>query len=353
MGNGARNVLVVDDHIENQMVLRQILDSINVSYDSASNGEKALDLIERKKYAVILMDINMPGKNGYEVVKTMHSNQNLNSAPVIFITGSEVSKEGFDKGYACGGSDYMVKPVNPRAIIQKVQSFCDLFELRNQAVNEISNKFDTLLGELSHEIRTPMNGIMGNLQELLDSSTVSLEDEKLLRNIETSGNHLLNLTKRLTDFSPKIKSMERVSTRIIPEKLVPKQNNLKFNLKVLIVEDQIVNQKVATMILKKFGCDVTIASNGVEALNEMNQETFDLLLMDIEMPVMNGFETIENIKLNYANLPKIYAVTANSLIANENVYIEKGFDEYILKPLNKNDLLNTIFKDFKHKIVKN
>lgn len=340
MGSEEKSVLVVDDHIENQIILKRILDSENISYDSAVNGEEALDYIENKEYAVILMDIQMPGKNGFEVVESMHDNNQLKTSPVIYITGSEISEDAFARGYANGGSDYMVKPVNPQAIIQKVKTFCDLFDLKHQNSNRIKDEFDKVLKAINEEIKSPMKSIMGDLKELLKNNDFDHKHLKLLQRIQKSGNELIEVSNRLSGF-----------TNISEEKSIPK-HHLKFDLSVLIVEDQIVDQQASIKILQELGCRITTASNGVEAILKMDHNTFDLVLLDINLPVMNGFDTLRNIIANHSKLPKIYALAAINSILKEQIISEKGFTKHLSKPLTKNLLINQIFEDFKHKIVK-
>ena len=107
-------------------------------------------------------------------------------------------------------------------------------------------------------------------------------------------------------------------------------------LKVLLVEDNEINQNLGKALLRKMGHQVTLAENGVEALAATNREAFDLVLMDIQMPVMNGDEALatlrERERKSGAHLPVI-AVTAYALKGDEAKYLAAGFDGYVSKPL--------------------
>lgn len=511
MKNGEKSVLVVDDHLENQLVLKRILDSMNVSYDSASDGEEALAFIEKKEYAVVLMDIQMPGKNGFEVKETMNKTNAYFDSPVIFITGEERQECSMNKGYDLGASDYLIKPVSPNSISNKVRTFCELFEFKQKKKRSLELERNVLLGKISSEIKTPMNSIVENLQVLKSSNNLNPSELELIVGVEnsaagllgvvdkmigfsllkqgkvelkpevihvqkeigkvlheltdkaqSSGNHLslevsknvpeyikidgekvndilYNIVENSLKFSEngivklKVSNQEGISSnrlffeirdsgigidksaqkdlfkefsqiktskssrvegtglglsiskelidllkgdihftsehgvgttfyfsvaydKVVQEEVNRQSNKqdrgLKFNIKALIVEDQIVNQKVARMMLESYGCSIDTASNGVEALQKMDKSQYDLVLMDIEMPIMDGLETIKRINENYSNHPKIYAVSANCMTVDQERYKEAGFDAFMLKPLSKNDIIGYMFKDFSNLIVK-
>ena len=107
-------------------------------------------------------------------------------------------------------------------------------------------------------------------------------------------------------------------------------------LRILIAEDNIVNQRVAAGILGKRGHEVTIAPNGKEALAALERGTFDLILMDIQMPEMNGFEATAAIRAREGaeggHIP-IIAMTAHALKEDRQRSLDAGMDDYISKPL--------------------
>ena len=120
------------------------------------------------------------------------------------------------------------------------------------------------------------------------------------------------------------------------------------NKRVLLTEDNIVNQRVATGIMHKFGIEVVTANNGQEALfilQASNPKDFDAILMDIEMPILDGIETTKKIRTlkKFDNIP-IVAMTAHAMLGDKERCIEAGMNEYIPKPINPNIIQDVLKK---------
>lgn len=107
-----------------------------------------------------------------------------------------------------------------------------------------------------------------------------------------------------------------------------------IRLRVLIAEDNTVNQKVALKFLERLGHHADIASNGQEAVDAVLRQPYDVVLMDVQMPVMDGFAATREIRRVLAAGPRIIAVTANALAGDEQRCREAGMDDYLSKPLN-------------------
>jgi PAS domain S-box-containing protein len=128
-------------------------------------------------------------------------------------------------------------------------------------------------------------------------------------------------------------------------------SNKKFKGKILIAEDNLNNQKLIQILLNKLGLESTIVSNGEEALFEYKKEKYDLILMDINMPVMDGLSATKEIRefekeLNY-NIP-IIALTANSIAGDKEKYLSQGMDDYLSKPIEFNILVAILEKYLKN-----
>jgi len=128
------------------------------------------------------------------------------------------------------------------------------------------------------------------------------------------------------------------------KKTIPKmKKDIKFNnIKALVAEDNLINQKLMKKILDRLGIDVTVVNNGKEALNARETGDYDIIFMDIQMPIMNGIEATKKIsdfeiKENEKHIP-IIALTANALQGDKEKYIDAGMDDYISKPIQIEEL---------------
>ncbi len=115
-------------------------------------------------------------------------------------------------------------------------------------------------------------------------------------------------------------------------------------LKILLAEDKEINKKVITLMLNSIGHEVVAVSNGKEAFEICTQQKFDLVLMDIQMPVMNGMEATKLIKSKCPDPPPVIGLSANALDEDRKKYFLAGMDDYISKPLRTNDIVKIIEK---------
>jgi len=132
------------------------------------------------------------------------------------------------------------------------------------------------------------------------------------------------------------------------EKSVSEDESLQLNAKVLLVEDNPINQMVAMKMLQKVGLKAVLANNGVEALNILQEQSFDLVLMDCQMPEMDGFDATReirklDIKTLYEKPLPVIAMTANVMSGDRERCLEVGMDDYIGKPVQR-DHLNAVLR---------
>jgi CheY-like chemotaxis protein len=133
----------------------------------------------------------------------------------------------------------------------------------------------------------------------------------------------------------------------------PKDNSLfdinfavKFPLKILLAEDNIVNQKVATRYLNRLGYEVDVVNNGLEALATLQKQTYDVILMDVHMPEMDGITATKAIITEFPQTPWIIALTANALQGDRDICLQAGMQDYVSKPLKVKDLIQALEKAF-------
>ncbi len=114
------------------------------------------------------------------------------------------------------------------------------------------------------------------------------------------------------------------------------------NLRILLAEDNLVNQKVVLLMLKKQGYKADVVADGLEVLQALERQTYDLILMDIQMPEMDGVEATKRIRQLWPHGPKIIALTAYALGGDRERFLQAGMDGYIAKPVKKDDLAEVL-----------
>ncbi|RWW98762.1 hybrid sensor histidine kinase/response regulator [Flavobacterium cerinum] len=164
-------ILIVDDIRANIIALKKILEIQGFEVDTAESGEEALKKILKKNYSLIIMDVQMPGMDGFEAVETLAGSNRTKDIPVIFLSAVNKEKKFISKGYASGGVDYITKPVDPDLLILKVKTFLKLYDQQN----ELKNIRDLLSKEI--EIRK-------EAQENLELKVTERTQELLVKNEE-------------------------------------------------------------------------------------------------------------------------------------------------------------------------
>ncbi len=145
------NILIVDDVASQRNALQQILSSLDITIIQASSGKDALCKVINYDFAVILMDIEMPGLKGYEVVSLIHRNQKYKHIPIVMVTSNDSDSEALRKSYEAGAVDYVTKPVNGTIITHKIAQFIALDEHRRIAENSTA-RLNILLNSVSEGI---------------------------------------------------------------------------------------------------------------------------------------------------------------------------------------------------------
>ncbi len=127
-----------------------------------------------------------------------------------------------------------------------------------------------------------------------------------------------------------------------PVKKQPSYGGNSIRLRVLFAEDMITLQKVGRLLLSSMGHEVHLASNGKEALEIFKPGKFDLVIMDVNMPVMDGITATRKLREKYKNLPPVLGLSANAFEGDREKYLALGMDDYLTKPFNKMDFENMI-----------
>jgi len=117
-----------------------------------------------------------------------------------------------------------------------------------------------------------------------------------------------------------------------------------LSMSILIAEDNLINQQVIIHILGKLGYKTTVVENGAEAVVAVNEGCFDLVLMDMQMPEMDGLEATEIIRRTLEKQPVIVALTANTMQDDEEKCLRAGMNDYLGKPIKLEELVNKLEK---------
>lgn len=131
------------------------------------------------------------------------------------------------------------------------------------------------------------------------------------------------------------------------QKLESAQNSRLDNVRILLAEDCIDNQFLVCAFLTKVGAQVDVVDNGKKAVEMAQTKKYDVILMDIQMPVMDGYEATSQLRKSGYKSP-IIALTAHALKGEREHCLSLGFDEHNTKPINRNALINSVTKTLAH-----
>lgn len=155
------HVLIVDDRAENLLALEAVLEPLNVPVTRASSGEEALKCVLAQDFAVVLLDVQMPGLSGLETAQLIKGRKASAHVPIIFITAISRETAYVVRSYGSGAVDYLLKPVDPDILRSKVAVFVELYrrgeEIRRQTADIAESRAkDAFLAAVAHELRTPL-----------------------------------------------------------------------------------------------------------------------------------------------------------------------------------------------------
>ena len=198
-------ILIIDDTPGNLMLLGSALEG-EFDLRIATSGETGLRLAAALQPALILLDIMMPGMDGFEVCRRLKADPLLAGIPVVFVTAM-TEAESETSGLATGAADYIAKPLNVGIARQRIRNLVERERLRKQveaAALEAAERLTTLkrnfLRNISHELRTPLNGILG--MALLGQRANDIEKaRRTCGHIHAAGTQLLELVENVLDFA--------------------------------------------------------------------------------------------------------------------------------------------------------
>ena len=257
------HALIVDDNATNRRILSELTQRWGMRAEAVDSGRAGLQSLERAAnsgdpYDVILLDEQMPGMGGIEVIERIQSQPRLQGATILMLTSSDQSSSAA-RCHELGVGSYLIKPV----------------------------KSGELLVTISRAVGTA-------------------------------------------------RSPRPVRARPVEPALAPATRN---SLLVLVAEDNPVNQKVTVAMLERLGHGSIVVADGAEAIAKWAESKVDLILMDVQMPNLDGLDATRRIRaLEKGNRIPIIAMTAHAMSGDRDRCLEAGMDDYVSKPVTRNAL---------------
>ena len=292
-------ILLIDSAANCTMLSRQ-LEGCQVTI--ATTGQQALQAIAALPYDLVLLDVSLPEIGGLKVLERLKGQEKWQQIPVMLLAAPD-QMESVAQGIAIGASDYLTRPFQSVLLRTKVATCLGIVE-------EIAQR---QIAEAA-------------LKQELAAARRELEQLKQVQQATA-----IVQTNYFQQLQPAIEAPEQ-----------PRQKTF-LPLKVLLVEDNEMNRDMLSRRLQRSGYDVLIASDGAEGVSKALSEQPDAILMDISLPVMDGWEATQQIKAHPTTrqIPVI-ALTAHAMAGDREKALEAGCDDYDTKPIDLPRLLGKI-----------
>lgn len=301
------NVLIVDDNATNREILEHQLDAWGLRHDSVASGAEALgklytETAQGHDYSLVLCDMQMPEMDGRELIRRIKDDGRFRSLDIVVLSsvGTDLAGEKIDEDQV---RRCLTKPVRQSELYELL--------LGMYGGSESSDRPARPLDESSHP--EPVTGSLA-----APASVPSPEPGE--RPMPASPS------------PPVVEAPTQHSDAVKPARLA----------RILLAEDHHVNQEVAQAMLGNLGYRTEIAQNGQEALAMWETMPVDLILMDCQMPIMDGYTATRSIRMREAQLGKgrtpIVALTANAVTGDREKCLEAGMDDYLSKPFKASQL---------------
>ncbi|RBQ04850.1 sensor histidine kinase [Pedobacter miscanthi] len=293
-------ILIVDDRPENLISLQKVLQAHNFEVDTASSGEEALKKVLKNNYVLIILDVQMPDMDGFEVAEAISGFSKAKDTAIIFLSAVNTELKFITKGYLSGGLDYITKPVDINVLLLKIKTFYRIYE-QNRKLNEVQEKLleeiefrkqaehkkDEFISIASHELKTPLTSVKGYIQLLQRSLN---RDDKTM-----AQNHLEKASIQLEKLNDLIVDLLDISKI--------ESGKMKFNMKSF--------------------CADNMVNNAIEMLQQSNPD-FKITKIGKSDEIIFGDEMrLEQVVINFITNAIKYAPGTNQVNVTINIKDEK------------------------------
>jgi signal transduction histidine kinase len=215
------NVLLVDDEPKNLFALRELLGDLDQNLISAPSGEEALRQVLKNDFAVILLDVRMPGLDGFDTARMIRERERSRHTPIVFLTAAAEEMDSVFRGYEVGAVDYLIKPIVPQVLKSKVTVFVDLYR-KTAALADSEAKLRALASHLISVREEERSHIAREIHDELGQVLTGLKMEVawLAKRLNEDQGPLLEKTEsmgKLIDST--VQTVRKISTGLRPEVL--------------------------------------------------------------------------------------------------------------------------------------
>jgi two-component system cell cycle response regulator len=343
--SGKLNILIVDDRPANLLALEGQLAGPEVEITTARGGEEALGLMLEHEFALVLLDVQMPGMDGFETAQLMKKAERTRYIPIIFVTAISKEQKHVFKGYEAGAVDYLFKPLDPDILKCKVGVFLDLHRQKhalkaaNQKILEQQKsvieeeRLKVLLqmaGATSHELNQPLMALLSSIEVMRLDEAIPATFSKHIDRIDVAGRRIADIVKKM------------ITIRQAESKPYPGGGaiiNLEQTTRILYVEDSDADYELFGAHLAGLdNTDLARARNMAEAISILEKERFDLILVDYLLPGGSGLDFLHWAEKETLDTPVISVsghgdevVAAKMIKAGAYDYLPKSsIDQHVL-----------------------
>jgi len=198
--------LLVDDLEENLLALAALLQRDDIQILSARSGVQALDLLLSHEVALIILDVQMPEMDGFELAELIRGSERTRHVPLMFVTAANRDEHRIFKGYEAGAVDFLYKPIEPRMLLSKADTFFQLHRQKQQIAQELQQRTETLQmiemfnAVLGHDLRNPLNAILTSAHVLQRRLADDIAQDTA-RRILSSGRRMARMIEDVLDVS--------------------------------------------------------------------------------------------------------------------------------------------------------